>query len=877
VGATGAVMRVSVWRLLPQLVVEGLRIVAWTAVFGIRYAAGGRRRPAALVKRFLLRLGPLYIKVGQILGTQSGLLPPATTEEFRSLFAEVPAMPPARLRRILRRDAAGLFATFDEQPIAAGSVAQVHPATLYTGESVVVKVVKAGVPQRLTAASLVLTGLIRVAHTLVPAVRRYDLRAHFAVLRPLLTGQCDMVAEAGRQEEVAANFRNHPFLRVPRTYPDACRPGLLVMDRVDAVPGEAPERAGFDRKALAARLLDVFNTMTYFHGLFHVDPHPGNIMFGPAGELVMLDFGLVGRLSETDKWNLSSFYYACIRWQWTIAAQRFTRTFADDPAAVGDDPEYWAAIEEILRHHFEAVSSHWSTMSFLDDASRLLRRHGTVVSTRFSVLALCIFTGEGFLNRIDPDMDIWAMGRTFTDRFSPFLGEHLRETFERELGGRTRRTAAARRAAAAHLVAPTHFDRFVLPSSFPLVVERAAGARIVDLDGNEYVDLSGGYGPHLLGYGHPVPAQAIRDAVAAGGVNALGNPAEIRLAELLSGAFGPDAGTVLANSGTEAVQVALRMARAWTGRQRVAKFEGHYHGFSDQGMVSSWFRYSGDPARPEPIGNSAGVQRSVVEETLILQYGLAESLEMIAAHASTLACVIVEPMQSVTGRYDDGFLRRLAEVCARTGVLLVFDEVVSGFRVTYGGVQHLSGVRPDLTCLGKIIGGGLPCGAVVGRSEVIGVARSTGDPFLDVETRAFAGGTMSGNSITAAAGAAVLTHLSEHPEIYDDLDRKTVWLMDELRSHADEHGLTCEIAGQRSIFTITFDYARPRLVRDRLAGSHTKANIALACYMRKRGVYLPELHTLMLSDAHTDADLKQVADAFAESLDEMSEAGFFTV
>lgn len=874
-------------RLLLQVALEGGRITWWTGFYLARYIVIGRVRDdrwsrlASLMRGYLLRMGPLYIKAGQVLGTQSGILPKRATDEFRTFFSDLPAMSDAALRRVLRRGLRApveeVFERFDWKPIAVGSIAQVHRATLRGGGEVAVKVVKSGVRERLAAASWILGGLLAAGHVLIPAMRKYGVRGHFAALRPLLTGQCDMRGEARRQTEVALNFRHHPFLRIPSTYDALCHEDVLVMEYVEAIRGQDVDRVGFPRVDLAARLLDVFNSMVYFHGLFHVDPHPGNIMFCPDGQLVLLDFGLVGRLSEDEKWNLSSFYYACVRRQWALAVQRFTRTFVVHPERLAaDEQTYQTELAAILQAHFEAVTSRWSTMSFLDDATRLLHRFGTMVSTRFSLLALSVVTGEGFLTQVDPEIDIWRNARRFTDRFSPYLSDELRRGFERELGELIPASLAARRNAASYLVAPTHFDRFVLPSAFPLVVAKAYGAKIRDIDGNEYIDLSCGYGPHVLGYAHPIVVRAIADAAASGGVNALGSPSELQLAERITDAFAPESTVVLANSGTEAVQMALRMARAYTGRQRIAKFEGHYHGFSDQGMVSSWFRYSGDPLFPEPVANSAGVQHAAVKDTLVLQYGERTSLDRIAAHARSLACVILEPMQSVLADYDHDFLRELSEVCAREGVLVVYDEVVTGFRVHYGGVQHLVGVKPDLTCLGKVIGGGLPCGAVVGSPDIVGIARTTGDPFLDVEGRAFVGGTMSGNSITAAAGAAALTHLRDNPGIYQELNRKTTWLTQELRSHAAEQGLPCEVRGQRSLFTVSFDYASPVLVRDRLTGSHIKANIALACYMRKYGVYLPELHTLMLSDAHTDADLKCVSQAFVNSLRDMTTAGFFT-
>lgn len=870
-------------RLACHAAVEGFRIIGWTGLYLLRYLAGprDRERLAGLLRTYLLRMGPLYVKAGQVLGTQSGVLTERAVDEFRHFFSDLPPMRPAALHRVLRRSLRApvteVFAAFEPRPIAVGSVAQIHAATSREGRRLAVKVVKSGTRQRLMAASWVLARLAAALHAFVPPLRKYDLPGHVAELRPALVGQCDMRAEGRRQVEVAQNFRSHPFLRVPRVYEDLCRDDLLVMEYVEAVPGQDVDRAGFPRDRLADRLQDVFYCMVYFHGLFHVDPHPGNIMFGADGRIVLVDFGLVGRLSEEDRWNLSAFYYACLRHQWPRAVQRFTRTFVVHPdrvAARWDD--YEKHLTAILRTHFAEISARWSTMSFLTDAIRLMHRYGTRLSTRFTLLALCLLTGEGFLSRVDPDIDIWRNARRFADRFSPYLSEELRTRLDREFRTRLPATAAARRKAATCLVAPTHLDRFALPSAFPLIVAEARGSKLRDLDGNEYIDLSCGFGPHILGYAPPCVVRAVQAAVTAGGVNAIGSPAELRLAELIAEAFGPGAKVVLANSGTEAVQMALRMARAFTGRGRVAKFEGHYHGFSDQGTVSSWFRYRGDRAAPRPIANCAGVQRSVVDETLVLQYGEPASLERIAAHGRSLACVIVEPMPAASGGFDAAFLRELAQVCAREGVLMIHDEVVTGFRVHYGGVQHLAEVTPDLTCLGKIIGGGLPCGAVVGRAEVVDVARTTGDPFLDVDTRAFVGGTMSGNSITAAAGAAVITHLRDNPYIYDELRAKTDWLIRELSTHAAEQGIPCAVTGHTSIFSLAFDHAAPRLMRDRLAGTDIKAGIALAHYMRRYGVHLPELHTMMLSVAHSDADLKVVSRAFRDSLADMTADGFFT-
>jgi glutamate-1-semialdehyde 2,1-aminomutase len=864
--------------------VETVRVAWWTAVLLVRFGLGRRdqARMAGLLRGYLLRMGPLYIKAGQVLGTQSGLLSQEAIGEFRMFFSGLPPMRDAALRRVLRnslgRQPEEVFGSFEWRPVAVGSVAQVHRAVL-NGEQVAVKVVKTGVRGRLEASSTAL-GLLLAAGHLLPWLRGYDLRGHFGELRPLLTGQCDMKQEAARQREVAGNFRSHQFLRVPRVHDALCSQDILVMEYVDGIPGDGVEAVRLARRQLAIRLQDVLYCMIHFHGVFHVDPHPGNVIFSSDGRITLLDFGLVGRLSEDDKWNLASFYYACIRKEWALAGRRFTRAFAAHPELLDDDSgsdgsgTYAEELGRILRRHFEERASRWSTMAFLDDAIRLLGRHGTRITTSFSVLALSLLTGEGFISMVDPDIDLWATSRRFTDRFAPYLSDDLRDTFQREIGERMPRSLALREQARRCLVAPTHFDRFVLPSAFPLVVSQASGARLRDLDGTEYIDLSCGFGPHILGYAHPRVVTAIQQAAARGAVNALGNPDEVLLARLIGQAFGPDHKVVFANSGTEAVQIALRIARARTGRQRVAKFEGHYHGFSDQGLVSSWFRYRGDSLTPEPVGNSAGMQEAVVADTLVLQHGEAETFDRITAHAAELACVILEPMPSALVDYDPVFLHELAAVCARVGVLVVYDEVVTGFRVAYGGVQHLAGVTPDLTCLGKIIGGGLPAGAVVGPAEIIDIASTTGDPFRDVDSRAFAGGTMSGNSITTAAGAAVLSELRDHPEIYTALRRKTAWLVADLAARAADCGMACQVKGRDSIFSFTFDHAMPRLVRDRLAGLDVTATLALAYHMRRHGVFMPELHTMMLSAAHSDGDLEQVSEAFGKSIRELALAEF---
>ncbi|MFC9897604.1 aminotransferase class III-fold pyridoxal phosphate-dependent enzyme [Nocardia sp. NPDC127579] len=865
---------------------EVARLAAWLPYYGTKgYRQFRRSGDKAVVtsnlREFLVRMGPMYTKAGQILGTQTGLFDSDAITEFRELFADMPAMPPAETCIVLRDKGSAemnrRLVDFDPVALAAGTVAQVHRGRLDTGEVVAIKIVKSGVRERLVASTSATTAMLSTVQKLFPPARSYDAVSHFAELRPFLVDQCDMRVEAQRQARVRENFRAHPFVRVPEVYPELCTEDVLVMEFIDdAIPGTEFERCTYPRGELARRMQDIIYTMAFFHGEFHVDPHPGNMMVTDDGQIVMLDYGLVGTLSEDSKWNLAAFYYACIHREWDKAVARFIEAFTVPPEdSTGFPAARRQQLTAVLRYHFEEKTESWSTMGFFDDATKVLRAANWRLTTEFTLLGLAFLTGEGFVSAVDPDIDVWANARKFTDRFSPFMSAELKDLFDTEIAGHMPRAMAIKNDDERALIAQIHMDRYMLPSEYPLIVDTAEGSRFTDIDGNSYIDLSSGFGPHILGYRPKQVVEAIEVAVRKGAVNAIGNRAELDLAALIADAFGGDRNVVFTNSGTESVLTASRIARAHTGKDVVAKFEGHYHGWSDQGMVSSWFRYSGAPEEPVPVSNSAGAQRGVVENTLVLQYGADYSIERIRRHAATLAAVVVEPMPSMNLDYDPEFLRKLRAVCDECDVVLIFDEVVSGFRVTYGGVQTLAGVAPDLTCLGKIVGGGLPGGAVVGSQRVMQTARTTDDPFEDFASRAFCGGTTSGNSVSTAAGAAVLGYLRDNPEVYRELDAKTDYLRESLQRVADEEGVRARVSGKHTVFSIGFEYSKPALARDQVAGSHIKAMLALAYYMRLNGVYLPELHTIMLGDAHSYADLDAVAVAFGKSIREMKQQNFF--
>lgn len=832
----------------------------------------------------LVQAGPIYVKMGQLLATRSDLVPSEWVHTLRRLQDNAPHMDPAETRKAVERELRApmnsAFREFDLEPVASASVAQVHAARLLDGRKVAVKLVKDGVPEQIDQNLRVMGAAVGVAQRMFSAVADADAVRRFSELATLFRGQADMLHEASRQKIVHRNFAHHPYVRVPRVMPDLVTPRMLTMEFMDGIPGNAvgAQEIRVPSAQLARRLQDTIYTMLYMHGMSHGDPHPGNVLFSPDGDLILLDYGITVELTEDEKWGLSSFYYACSRKEWDTAAERFTAHFVTGSDKIRQHRDrYRADLREVLQHHFDTVSNRWSTIGYFQDVSTLLKKYGARYTTSFTKVELVFLSCEGLATQLDPEIDIWENARKFTDRYSPYMSDAVRARFDERFGGLIPKSLKLRDQADSLLVAPTHLHRYFFPSTYPLFVKEATGGRIRDLDGNEYVDLSGGYGPHILGYAHPVVTEAITSGVAAGIVNGIGHEPELRLAELLVHAFPAARKALLCNSGTEAVLLATRLCRAYRRRTVVAKFEGHYHGFSDQGMVSSWFRFSGDKHAPDPVAGALGADENVVRNTLVLQYGDIAGLERLREHADDLACVICEPMPTSTTTIDVEFLSALRTITAELGIPLVFDEIVTGFRVAYGGAQTLAGIAPDLTCLGKIIGGGLPCGAVVGREEILDVARSSEDPFYDYENKTFAGGTLSGNSLTCQAGAAVLTHLRDHPAIYTALESKTERLRDDLAESTHARGIPCRINARGSIFSLNFSHRSAGVYRERMAGSNFKATIALAYYMRQHGVYLPELHSFVLSAAHTEDDLATTSKAFELSLTEMVDDGLFVV
>jgi glutamate-1-semialdehyde 2,1-aminomutase len=294
----------------------------------------------------------------------------------------------------------------------------------------------------------------------------------------------------------------------------------------------------------------------------------------------------------------------------------------------------------------------------------------------------------------------------------------------------------------------------------PPFIASARGSRVVDLDGNEYIDYVGSWGPLILGHAAPEIVRAVGRAAARGTSYGAPTEGEVEMAELLSAAIPSIEKVRLVSSGTEACMSALRLARAFAGRDGVVKFEGCYHGHADGLLVKA-----GSGAATFGVPTSPGVPRDAARHTAVLPYNDLEAFRsFVRRNWRKLGAVIVEPVAGNMGVVPPapGFLEGLRQETARYGIVLIFDEVITGFRLTYGGAQNLFGIRPDLTCLGKIIGGGLPLAAYGGRREIMDRVAPEGPVYQ--------AGTLSGNPLAVAAGLAQLRTLRDRPEIYGNLE-----------------------------------------------------------------------------------------------------------
>jgi glutamate-1-semialdehyde 2,1-aminomutase len=386
----------------------------------------------------------------------------------------------------------------------------------------------------------------------------------------------------------------------------------------------------------------------------------------------------------------------------------------------------------------------------------------------------------------------------------------------------------------------------------PVFIKRGEGSRVYDEDGNSFIDYVCSWGPLILGHAYPDVVEAIRRAALDGTTFGASTALEVELAEMIVEAVPSIEMVRLVNSGTEALMSAIRVARGFTGRSKIVKFEGCYHGHSDSLLAKA-----GSGLATLGIPDSAGVPPGITMDTVTLPYNdLDAAIETMQVIGCDVACVIIEPIAGNMGVVPPkaDYLGGLRAICDRFGALLLFDEVITGFRVAYGGAQESYGVRPDLTTLGKIIGGGLPVGAYGGRRDVMGCVAPLGPVYQ--------AGTLSGNPLAVSAGIATLKALRK-PGFYDELECKAAALAD---------GLAGAVKGARvnrvgSMMTTFFaedevvDYASAKK-------SDTKLYARFFGEMLRRGVYLApsQFEAAFVSAAHSDEDIAITIEAAREAM-----------
>jgi glutamate-1-semialdehyde 2,1-aminomutase len=390
----------------------------------------------------------------------------------------------------------------------------------------------------------------------------------------------------------------------------------------------------------------------------------------------------------------------------------------------------------------------------------------------------------------------------------------------------------------------------------PVFLSKGAGSRVWDADGNEYIDYICSWGPLILGHAHPEVISAIRDAAENGTSFGAPTEAENRLAQMVVDAVPSMEMVRFVSSGTEATMSALRLARAFKKRDRIIKFVGGYHGHSDALLVAA-----GSGAATHSVPDSAGVTASFAQDTLVANYN---DLESIKAHfrnfPDSIACVIIEPIAGNMGIVppQPGFLEGLRQLTNQYGALLIFDEVISGFRASYGGAQELYGVTPDITCLGKIIGGGMPVGAYGGRRDIMQVVSPLGPMYQ--------AGTLSGNPVAMAAGAKTL-ELLKGEGVYQGLETKATRLADGIKRVFAEAEVPLTINRVGSMMTLFFNSGTVT-GWDSVSKSDRAGFAKFFHRLMDEGVYIPPsaFEAMFVSTAHTDQDIAATIEAAREAL-----------
>ena len=391
----------------------------------------------------------------------------------------------------------------------------------------------------------------------------------------------------------------------------------------------------------------------------------------------------------------------------------------------------------------------------------------------------------------------------------------------------------------------------------PVFIKRGEGSKLIDVDGNEFIDYIGSWGPHLFGHNPPFIKEALLRAIENGTSFGAPSELEVSIAKLITELVPSVELVRMVNSGTEATMSAVRAARGYTGKEKIIKFEGCYHGHADFFLIKA-----GSGALTLGIPTSPGVTKGNAADTLIADYNDIESVKkLISANKNQISAVIIEPVAGNMGvvKAKQEFLNELRNICTEEKIVLIFDEVMSGFRVAKGGAQELLNIKPDLSTFGKIIGGGLPVGAFGGKKEIMEMIAPSGPVYQ--------AGTLSGNPLAMAAGYAALNYIKNNPDIYNQLEEKSAYLENGIKNNLSSLEKSFKINRVGSMLTLFFvdkevdDFKSAVRSNTDLFGKYFNE-------MLNMKIYLPpsQYEALFISTAHTKEDLDKTIEASLESL-----------
>jgi len=400
----------------------------------------------------------------------------------------------------------------------------------------------------------------------------------------------------------------------------------------------------------------------------------------------------------------------------------------------------------------------------------------------------------------------------------------------------------------------------------PLFISKGIGSKMIDVDGNEFIDYIGSWGPHLFGHNPDFIKQAILNTLENGTSFGAPTELEVKIAKLITELVPSVEMVRMVNSGTEATMSAIRAARGFTGKDKIIKFEGCYHGHGDFFLIKA-----GSGALTFGVPTSPGITKGNAADTLIAEYNNIDSVKKLihenkTADGNQIAAVIVEPVAGNMGTVlpKENFLKELREICSEEKIVLIFDEVMTGFRLSKGGAQEIYGVKPDITTFGKIIGGGLPVGAYGGKKEIMEMISPIGPIYQ--------AGTLSGNPIAMSAGYAALTYISNHPEIYEQLEQNSAYLENGIKDAIKSAGKNFQLNRIGSMMTLFFT-EEPVVDYKSAVKSDTKLYGKYFHEMLNRGIYLPpaQFEAMFVSTAHSKEDLDKTIQANCEALKKIVE------